>query len=180
VLSCNWKARTAWEQAPESIKLEFEQLMRMIYSLTQTPDISFEAVKNLGSAASGESLKMLFLDAHLKVMDKLEIFDEYLQRRLNILKAFIGLIGGASLLAESKTLELTPEVTPFMVNDDATRINNLVTAVSGKIMSRRTAVTLNPMVTDAEEELNLLETQRKEEEASALALNEVQNDVIDE
>lgn len=165
----------AWEQAPESVKLEIENLMRLIYSLTQTPDISFEAVKGMGSAASGESLKMLFLDPHLKVADHLEVFDDYLQRRLNILKAFVGVMNSA-MTAEAKTLELTPEVTPFMVNDDANKINNLVTALSGKIISRKSAVALNPLITDTDTEIELLDAEREQDEASALALNEIQND----
>lgn len=164
----------AWEHAPEAIKLEIENLMRLIYSITQTPDISFDAVKGLGSAASGQSLKMLFLDAHLKVMDKLEIFDDYLERRFNILKTFVGKLN-KDLEAEAEEIELTPEVVPFMVDDDKDTIDNLVTARAGKIISRKTAVTLNPLVKDPDAELEQLEIEREQDEASALALNNAQN-----
>ena len=74
----------SWQNAPESVKLEIETPLKMIYTITQTPDISFDAVKGLG-AISGIALKLLFMDAHLKVQDKREIFDDYLQRRVNII-----------------------------------------------------------------------------------------------
>lgn len=59
----------SWQHAPESVKLEIETLFKIIYSLTQTPDISFENVKDLNQI-SGVALEMLFMDAHLKVQEK--------------------------------------------------------------------------------------------------------------
>ena len=79
----------AWQNAPESVRLEIETLLKFIYTISQTPDISFDSVKGLG-ALSGISLKLLFMDAHLKVQDKKEVFDEYLQRRVNVIKSYIG------------------------------------------------------------------------------------------
>ncbi|HOF17233.1 MAG TPA: phage portal protein, partial [Bacteroidales bacterium] len=35
----------SWQQAPEAVKLEIETLLNLIYSLTQTPNLSFESVK---------------------------------------------------------------------------------------------------------------------------------------
>jgi SPP1 family phage portal protein len=166
----------AWDQAPESIKLEFDNLLRMIFSLTQTPDISFDAVKGLGSAASGQSLKMLFLDAHLKVMDKMEIFDDYLQRRLNILKAFIGKMNTA-WSADADKLELTPEIIPYMVNDERDKIDNLVTATTGGIMSKKTAVSHNPLVEDVVAELTLLEAEERAANESAAKLDDIMNGI---
>ena len=78
----------SWHNAPESVKLEMDTLLRMIYTLTQTPDISYQSVQSM-SPPSGAALKLLFLDASLKVQDKREIFDAYLSRRLAILKAYL-------------------------------------------------------------------------------------------
>ena len=63
-------------QAPESVRLEISTLLSMIYSTTQTPDISFDSVKGLANL-SGVALRMLFLDAHLKVQNKGELFGQY-------------------------------------------------------------------------------------------------------
>jgi hypothetical protein len=38
----------------------------------------------------GSALKLFFMDAHLKVQEKVEIFDDYLQRRLSVIQAYIG------------------------------------------------------------------------------------------
>lgn len=165
----------SWDQAPESVKLEFDSLMRMIYSITQTPDISFESVKGIGSAASGQGLKMLFLDAHLKVMDKMEIFDDYLQRRLNLLKAYVGQLS-KTLEGAADTLNLTPVVTPFMIGDDATTIANLVDAVGGGILSKETAVMHNPYVTDAAQEMDRLQEESDAINSDPAGLDNIQNE----
>ncbi|MCA4782336.1 phage portal protein [Empedobacter stercoris] len=110
----------SWSQATDSIKLEIENLISNIQMITQTPNISFDEVKNLG-ALSGTALKMLFLDAHLKVMEKREIYDEYLQRRINIIKRIL-----ATLKPEWKTtidnLVIEPEIVPFMVENEKEQV----------------------------------------------------------
>jgi len=58
----------SWQHAPESVKLEIETLLRMIYTNTQTPDISFDSVKGIG-AISGIALKLLFLQVEGKGSD---------------------------------------------------------------------------------------------------------------
>lgn len=78
----------SWHNAPESVKLEMDTLLHMIYTLTQTPDISYHSIHSM-NAPSGAALKLLFLDASLKVQDKREIFDAYLARRLSVLKAYL-------------------------------------------------------------------------------------------
>lgn len=120
----------SWANAPESVKLEIETLLRMIYTITQTPDISFESVKGL-SAISGVALKLLFMDAHLKVHDKLEIFDEYLQRRVNILKAFIGK-ADLSLAKECDNMTIEPEVIPYTLTNEIDELNYWMTANGNK------------------------------------------------
>lgn len=37
-----------WDQAPESVKLEYNNLRSLIYDMTDTPDISTEQMKNIG------------------------------------------------------------------------------------------------------------------------------------
>jgi SPP1 family phage portal protein len=121
-----------WANAPEAVKLEIETLLRMIYTITQTPDISFDSVKGLG-AISGVALKLLFMDAHLKVQDKREIFDEFLQRRVNVIKAFIGKFN-TSLETDCENLEIEPEITPYMLTSEIDEINYWMTANGNKPM----------------------------------------------
>ncbi|WGU68247.1 phage portal protein [Capnocytophaga canimorsus] len=129
----------SWQNAPESVKLEIETLLRMIYTLTQTPDISFESVKGL-EAISGIALKLLFMDAHLKVQDKREIFDEYLQRRANIIKAYIGDFNH-QLKETCENMEIEPEITPYMLTNELDELTYWLTANGGKaVISQEEAV----------------------------------------
>jgi len=164
----------SWDRSPESLKLEIETLLRQIFSLTQTPDISFESVKGIGSAASGTSLKLLFMDPHLKVQNKMEILDSYLTRRSNIQLAFLSLMN-KPYATTILNLAIDNIVTPYMIGSDTDTIENLVSAVNNKIMSRQTAVSLNPLVDNAEEEVTRLETEAN----SAEALDDQQNEEED-
>lgn len=144
----------AWQNAPESVKLEIETLLRMIYTITQTPDISFEAVKGLG-AISGIALKLLFLDAHLKVQDKMEIFDDYLQRRLSIVQAYLSEMNtkDKEFKTACQTLTIEPEIVPFMIEDEKAKVDLLVAANGNKpIASQKTTVQLLGWVNDNEAE----------------------------
>lgn len=120
----------SWQSAPEAVKLEIETLLRMIYTITQTPDISFDAVKGLG-AISGIALKLLFMDAHLKVQDKCEIFDDYLQRRVNVLLAYIGKMN-TTLESECEQVEVEPEIVPYMITSEIDELNYWLTANGNK------------------------------------------------
>lgn len=120
----------SWQQAPEAVKLEIQTLLQMIYTITQTPDISFESVKGIG-AISGLALKLLFMDAHLKVQDKREIFDDYLQRRVNVIKAFIGTFN-TQLETEADKMDIEPEITPYMLTNKIDDLNYWLAANGNK------------------------------------------------
>lgn len=148
----------SWDHAPESVKLEIETLIRFIYGMTQTPDVSFDSVKGL-AAISGEALKMLFMDAHLKVMEKKEILDEYLQRRVNLLLRMVATLG--NIVAEGDAFNVEPEIVPFAINDTSTLISNLVTAAGGSpVISQYTAVQKLGWVDDIDAELKQIEEEQ--------------------
>ena len=153
----------SWQHAPESVKLEIETLLRMIYTITQTPDISFDSVKGIG-AISGIALKLLFLDAHLKVKDKMEIFDDYLQRRLSIIQAYIAQIN-TGLKASCESLTIEPEIVPYMIDDEKAKVDLLMAANGGKaVASQKTTVQQLGWVDDTDAEYEQI---LKEENASA-------------
>lgn len=127
----------SWANAPESVKLEIDTLLRMIYTITQTPDISFDTVKGLG-AISGVALQLLFMDAHLKVQDKTEIFSEYLQRRINVLKAYMGQ-ANINWKESASRLIVEPKITPYIIEDELSKINILQAANGQKQIASRKA-----------------------------------------
>lgn len=154
-----------WDQAPEAIKLEIETLQNLIFSASQTPDISFSQMKNLGNI-SGIALKMMFMDAHLKASIKEEVFGEGVQRRLNLLKTIIGKVISVKLEAEADMLEVTPEFNYFLPRNEKEEVETLMAATGGKaIMSQKAAVERNPFVNDVEAEMAAIQ----EEEKAALS-----------
>jgi SPP1 family phage portal protein len=163
----------SWQQAPEAVKLEIETLLNLIYSLTQTPNLSFESVKGLGNI-SGRALKLLFLDAHLKVQEKQEVLSEYLTRRLNLIKAFIGMFN-SGLKATCDSMDIEPEIVPFMIDDEETKVDILVAATGGKpILSQKTAVGQLNYTNDSEREYELI----KEEEQGMNVLETLEPTVL--
>ncbi len=159
----------SWQHAPDSVKLEIETLIELIHTCTQTPNISFTQVKGLGNI-SGIALKLMFLDAHMKVENKIEILGEMFQRRLNLMKAMCGRVADSSLEEAVKTLDLDPVFEPYLPRNDKEDMETLSTATGGKaVMSQRTAVKNNPFVQDAEEELSNLKEEA--EEASQREIN---------
>lgn len=157
----------SWNHATDAVKLEIETLLSFIYKLTQTPDFSFENIKGMG-AVSGTALKMLFMDAHLKVKKKRQILDEYLQRRINVVLAFIGVINN-SLKKATQTIQVTPEIVPFMIDDVESQINVLSTANGGKaIISQKTAMEKSGLVTDTELEWSQLQGEATADNQTAI------------
>lgn len=151
----------SWSQAPESVKLEIETLLRFIYTITQTPDVSFDSVKGLN--ISGVALKLLFMDAHLKVQDKAaEIFDEYLQRRNSILQAFAAQMNASDneFVESCENLFIEPEIHPYMIEDDTTKVSTLMAATGQKpIASQKLAIQRLGWSKDPDAELEEIEAQ---------------------
>ena len=156
----------ALNSPPESIKMELDNLEKLIYALSQTPNISFEQLMSIGGQLSGIALKLMFLDAHMAVKDKEEIFGIGLQRRLNLLKASIGAVIDASLSSVVRTLQLKPKITPYLPQNVTEMIENITVAKTGGIISTETAVGQNPLVADAETEMERLANDKTEELAS--------------
>lgn len=144
----------SWDQSPESLKLEYNNLRSLIFDMTDTPDISIEQMKALGTY-SGIALKMLFLGAHLKAADKEETFGMAIQRRLNYIKAAMAKINVK--LEPVASLPVKPVFEYYLPKNHEELINMLSTATGGKAsLSQETAVKINPLVNDPENELKLI------------------------
>jgi SPP1 family phage portal protein len=154
----------AWPHAPESEKLEFEILEKLIYSMTQTPNISFEQMKAVGSALSGFAIKLMFTDAHLKTENKIELFGEMFTRRLNLLKHILGTLINIKLAKEVDNLYMEPIFTPYLPKNVKEDIEILSTARMGKpIISNETALENNPLVSEVSEELKRMKSDTEAE-----------------
>lgn len=138
-----------WDSAPESIKLEMETLFENVFSLTHTPDISFDKLKNLGYFST-IALKTMFLDAHIKASDKEEIFGEGLQRRVNYVKHALAVIDDS--LTDAVEMIAKPVFEFFIPTNIQEQLETLTKAMDGGILSKETAIELNPLVSDPEDE----------------------------
>lgn len=154
----------SWNSAPESIKLEIETRLENIHKFTQIPDISFKSVKALNQV-SGVMLKMLFMDAHLKVMAKNEIWDEYFTRRFNIIKEMLAYLNpSSSWNTDKNTIEITPIIRPFMIQDTKEQVDIAITANGGKaILDRQGAIEFVGLTTDSESVLNKILKEEQDE-----------------
>lgn len=162
-----------WNQSPESVKLEQENLRSLIYDLTDTPDISFQQMKGLGTY-SGFAIKMLFTAAHLKAADKEIVFGEGVQRRLNYIKAAMTKINVK--LEPALVMNLEPTFTYFLPTNETEDIDNLVTAKNGGIISQETAIEKNPLVTDPDQEKERIKNEKDAADQSAAELDKLNND----
>ena len=137
---------------PQSISLEQTNLEKFIHAMSQTPNISFDQMMTIGQM-SGFAAEMIFSDPHMAVRMEEETFGIGLQRRLNIIKAAIGALIDTSLASECRTVQLKPEVTPYLPMNTTEIIDNLSVAVTGGIMSKETAIEKNPLVKDSKVEM---------------------------
>lgn len=160
----------SWQNAPESVKLEIDTLLRMIWTITQTPDISFDAMKGIGQIAT-QTLKLLFLDAHLKVADHQEVLDDYLQRRINIKKAFIGKLN-VSLAQAAEDLFVEPEIIPYMITDEAAEIKIWSDACGGNVLSQKEAFNKANLTNDPNKDYDQYLSEQKGKSTDVLSMTE--------
>lgn len=149
--------------ANENFNKEMTMNRRDIHELTDTPDLSDEFYAGKGNMLSGVGRKLAWLPAHLKVKDNEAIFIPALQRRINIILAFLSKMY-LPFEKELKDIDITPIITPFDIDDDTEMIRTLTEANGGKpIISQREAMQRFG-ITDPEAQLQ----QIKDEENSNL------------
>lgn len=144
-----------WQQATESLKYHVDTIKQNFFMQLQLPDISYENMKS--APMSGESRKMMFMDAQQKAFDESGIWEEAFDREINVIRAFMKKMF-PSLSAAIDSLRVEARIVPFQINDDAEKVTNLSNATGGKpIMSQRTAIQELAIVDDVDEELRLIE-----------------------
>ena len=149
--------------ANESFDKEMSMNRRDIHEFSNTPDLSDEFYAGKGNMLSGVGRKLAWLPAHLKVKDNEAIFIPALQRRINIILAFLSKMY-ISFEKELKDIDITPIITPFDIDDDTEMIRTLTEANGGKpLISQREAMQRFG-ITDPEAQLQ----QIKYEESSSL------------
>lgn len=120
----------AWDSAPQAKQIEFDLLLKMIYTISQTPDVSFDNMKSVG-AVSGTALKTLFTDAHLKVQDHREVLDEHLARRASVVDTYLVTLE-PSMKAGFDEISISQRIIPYMSTDQGSELNAMLSANGNK------------------------------------------------
>lgn len=151
-----------WQQSPDMAKLEFDNLTSRCYALTNTPQITFEALQGIGNALSGKAFKFMFMGTHMAVSNHAETVEEFLQRRINFLLTAIGnLIPKYAQVA--KQLQVDIEIVPYMIDNLTERIADAVSAVQGGVASLKEGIILAGITDNVEEELAQIEKEKGKE-----------------
>lgn len=138
-----------WNNAPESVKLEFNTLMSMVYNLTHTVNTSSESFKGVfGSAPSEYVIKIIYTPAHMKASKHEENFGQGIQRRINLMKSFLGI---------SEDVLITPKFTYYIPRNDKEQIDALAVAKDKGLNSDETLIRLSPFTADPQKEVKAVE-----------------------
>lgn len=149
-----------WEQAIENLKFFVTELRQSFFTQLQLPDWSYESMK--ANPMSGESRKQLFIDAQLKVKDESGRLLEFLDREMNVVKAFLKTMLPASQHKDVDSLQVEMEITPFTITDDKDTITTIMTATGGKaIMSQREGVETLGWSNDVDETMRQIAEESK-------------------
>ena len=148
-----------WQQANDAISFQTQTLKREFFTQIQLPDMSMDEMKT--TPMSGESRKMLFIDAQMKVTSESGIWLEFFDREFNVIREHACLMFPQHAEA-LRRLEVEHIITPYQIRDDAEKISNVANAVQAGVMSKRTGIAYIGYVDDVDKEMQLID-----EEAAA-------------
>ena len=152
----------SWDNSPESLKGELAELFNVIFSYTQTPDISFKSMKEIGSNTSGVAICLMFTDAFMKADDKQELFGECFERRFNVVKGGCAQRDGVAASVVEETF-CKPVFQLYLPKNEKEEIEILNLSTNGKpTMSQEEAIRKNPKVDNPEETIEQLKKEAEE------------------
>lgn len=141
--------------APESSKLELDKLEDYIYSLSQTPNLSFDNLKGLGNV-SGVALKLMFLDAILKAKLNEGQNRTIIERMLNIMTGGTITTTVIKYKSDSSDMLFNIQFNSILPDDLKTTVETLAAGVNANIISKKTSVEALDLTEDSELELSRL------------------------
>lgn len=148
-----------WDQSVDAIKFESESLINFIYSLTQTPNISFEEMKDLG-AMSGVAYDRVFIDAHLAARKEIEGgYGECVQRDINLQRSLL-ISMDTSVKPAMQALSVTFDVPHFKLEDLDADVDLAIKAKDGGLISVETAMGISGLVTNVQDEQKRIESEQ--------------------
>jgi len=124
--------------ASESLANEKKDLEGILYKMSNSVNISPEALEGLGNMLATENAAFLFMLPHLKVMDKMSVYVPALKRRMSIVKSFLQLMNTSF---RNSDLDAEPVITPYIINNMAKFYEMLMTINGNQpLFSQRTTM----------------------------------------
>jgi len=147
-----------WDQAPDAIKLEHDELDDIIFTMTNTVKMSMKEMQGLGSL-TGVAFDRVFMAPQMEARDFVDgEYGEVTQRDINFVKHVA--IKWNSRLAASANLNITFDIPPFKINDEREQVETLMIANGGKpLVTHRASIELLGWEADAEEAVKEIEEQ---------------------
>ena len=151
------------DNSAENAKIEFEYLKELIFSISHTPDLSFDNVKGLGSV-SGIALKLMFLDAIVKATMNEGQNRTMIERIINII------ISGTTKTTNTTTAKMGQSlyfdiIFNSIIPTDLQAASEVIRSLKESgLLSTATAIKLLDMVEDPVEEMNLIKAEKPKTE----------------
>ena len=151
--------------ASESLSNEKEDLESIIYKMTNSVNISPEALEGLGNMLATENAAFLFMLPHLKVMDKMSVYVPALKRRMSIVKSFIQLMNTGF---RNSDLDAEPVITPYIINNEAKFYEMLMTVNGNQPLFSQKTTMERAGVKDVEQELEEINSEMEKKAGNDL------------
>ncbi|EGG55301.1 phage portal protein, SPP1 family [Paraprevotella xylaniphila YIT 11841] len=160
-----------WNQVPTTVQYEAETLINQIYALTNTPRISFDAIKGSGNVLSGVAFDYVFLSTHLNVENLAEVIGEFMQRRVNFLVSALGSIN-SSLEKAAETIDINVEIEPYRLENLSEKIDTALKAKNGELWSQQRAITFVGNIDNVLDEVEQIKEEQAEKQQNEISKQE--------
>ena len=144
--------------AVESAKLELETLKGFIYSISHTPDLSFDNVKGLGNV-SAVALKLLFLDAVIKATMNEGENRTMIERIVNVILSGITITTNTNLAKQGQSLYYDIVFNSIIPDDVQAATDIIINLKEAGLLSTETSIKLLDMVEKPIDELALIKAE---------------------
>lgn len=145
----------------ESHKNELELIWKLIFSISQTPDLSFDNLKSLGNV-SGVALKLMFLDALIKAMSNEGDNRTMIERILNILMSGIVTTTNVSMKSQANELYYDINFNSILPDDLQSAADIIKGLKEAGLLSTETSIKMLNMVENPTEELEKIKSEKTE------------------
>lgn len=157
---------------PDSLKMERDNLLAGIYYDTNTPSMSIFDAQGIGSNLPIIGIKIRFLPATLKAMNKQSgAWGMGVQRRYNFLKAACSVINTGVRVAIG--LEITPKFQVYLPSNETEIYNNTIALVGAGLLSVKAAVNKLGLTEDDQAEIIAIEAEAAKRVALAPPPNRI-------